>query len=203
MPTGYTAKLCKEDQSFEEFALECARAFGATVTMRDEHTGVDIPEFEPTTYHAEELQKAIAKKAEILQMTDDQCHEMAIADYEKERNSCESCIKKCEEIKARLTGMLKRVEQWESPSSDHVEYREFMLDQLRQTINFDGDAKYHRERLASLKQPSGNGWRNTSLEKADWNIEYHTKENEKEISRVAERNNWVRQLRESLKPERV
>lgn len=36
MPTGCTAKLHEDDQSFRDFALTCARAFGATIAMREE-----------------------------------------------------------------------------------------------------------------------------------------------------------------------
>jgi hypothetical protein len=198
MPTGYTAKLCDGEQGFEEFALECARAFGATITMRDEPSDKEIPEFEPNTHSAEALKIAIKRKSEILSMTDDQCHEMAIAGYEKERDNCEKYRQDCEEKKQRLEAMMVQVESWESPSPDHKEYREFMLDQLRKTIDFDADPKYYKERLSELKIQSGNEWQKKALEKIDWNIDYHTKENNREITRVNGRNKWVRQLRESL-----
>jgi hypothetical protein len=49
MPTGYTAPIA-DGMTFEQFALGCARAFGALVTMRDEPSDAPIPErLEPDT----------------------------------------------------------------------------------------------------------------------------------------------------------
>jgi hypothetical protein len=36
MPTGYTEKLMEKGQTFQQFALLCARNFGALVMMRDD-----------------------------------------------------------------------------------------------------------------------------------------------------------------------
>jgi hypothetical protein len=56
MPTGYTAKLMEEGQSFPEFAMRCARNFGALIMMRDESLDVPIPEqFEPSDYYRKKL----------------------------------------------------------------------------------------------------------------------------------------------------
>ena len=39
--------------------MDCARAFGACIMMRDESVDAPIPEeFKPSTYHIEELEKA-------------------------------------------------------------------------------------------------------------------------------------------------
>jgi hypothetical protein len=62
MPTGYTAKLYDGDQKFQDFAMECARAFGALIEMRDEPMNAKIPEtFEPSEHHVNGLERA--KKA--------------------------------------------------------------------------------------------------------------------------------------------
>ena len=51
MPTGYTAEVQK-GISFDKYALNCARAFGALVSMRDEPSDKEIPEkLEPSDYH--------------------------------------------------------------------------------------------------------------------------------------------------------
>jgi len=50
MPTGYTCQV--QDgmiTEFKEFALLCARNFGACITLRDEPLSPDIPEFEVST----------------------------------------------------------------------------------------------------------------------------------------------------------
>lgn len=39
MPTGYTADI-KDGITFRDFALRCARAFGATIMQRDEDISI-------------------------------------------------------------------------------------------------------------------------------------------------------------------
>lgn len=52
MPTGYTSPLYEgKEISFEQFALRCARNFGALVMMREEPLDTPIPEkFNPCEY---------------------------------------------------------------------------------------------------------------------------------------------------------
>lgn len=59
MPSGYTSDIYEgKDISGKDFILKCARAFGATIMMRDEPLDKEIPVFEPSTYYIEVLEKA-------------------------------------------------------------------------------------------------------------------------------------------------
>ena len=60
MPTGYTADVMDgKVTDFKLFAMQCARAFGALVIMRDEPLNAEIPdEFSPSNYHFQELEQA-------------------------------------------------------------------------------------------------------------------------------------------------
>ena len=71
MPTGYTAMLTEEKEiTFEDFALKCARAFGALIEMRDESLDAKIPEeFKVTEYHTVELNRAIEKLNDVYKIT--------------------------------------------------------------------------------------------------------------------------------------
>ncbi len=55
MPTGYTAMFLENSEmTFEQWALQCSRAFGVLVHMRDEPLGVDIPiVVQPSSYYRE------------------------------------------------------------------------------------------------------------------------------------------------------
>lgn len=57
MPTGYTYPVAEEKvDTLAEFALQCARAFGACVTMRDEPSNKPIPEeFKPSLHYQKKL----------------------------------------------------------------------------------------------------------------------------------------------------
>lgn len=67
MPTGYTAPIYEGKQiTFPEFAMQCARAFGALIDMRDDPMDSPIPDaFVPDTYHARELVKAREQLADM------------------------------------------------------------------------------------------------------------------------------------------
>lgn len=43
MPTGYTADLMEKGMEFKPFVLQCARAFGALITMRDDSLDAPSP----------------------------------------------------------------------------------------------------------------------------------------------------------------
>ena len=61
MPTGYTMILTEEKEiDFKEFALRCARNFGALIMMRDEPMDKEIPEeFPVSDYHSKKLNECM------------------------------------------------------------------------------------------------------------------------------------------------
>ncbi len=59
MPTGYTAAVQNGTVTrFADFAMNCARAFGALVELRDEMDAPIPDTFKPSTHHSESLKKA-------------------------------------------------------------------------------------------------------------------------------------------------
>lgn len=66
MPTGYTANI-KNGITFEEFALDCARNFGALIIMRDEPKDAPIPEqFEASKHHEEATSKYLEELNQVF-----------------------------------------------------------------------------------------------------------------------------------------
>jgi hypothetical protein len=57
MPTGYTDGVQDGTvKTLKEYALICARAFGATITMRDAPLDIAIPEkFEQSEYYSKKI----------------------------------------------------------------------------------------------------------------------------------------------------
>ena len=72
MPTGYTARVKDGTVTeFKDFAMGCARAMGACISMREAAHDAEIPEqFEPSPYHTEQLAKAKADLAAFEAMTE-------------------------------------------------------------------------------------------------------------------------------------
>ena len=77
MPTGYTAAIA-DGVTFEQFALNCARAFGALIDMRDEPSDAPIPErFEPSNYHEKKIAEINDELVRLKEMSQDEAKMVA------------------------------------------------------------------------------------------------------------------------------
>ena len=144
MPTGYTADVCDGKQTeFKDFAMTCARAFGALVMMRDEPGDAPIPEeFAPSTYNTEALVKAKARLAELRAMTPAQAEAAAATCYAEKLASAEKYDADNAAQDRRINAMMEKVQAWTPPTANHVEMKAFMLEQLR--ISLHGDYRSQR-----------------------------------------------------------
>jgi len=85
MPTGCTAKLMSEGQTFHEFIMQCARNFGALIMMRDDPWDAPIPDkFEPYGYHAKKLIEAREELKRLNNMSDEEKVAFGMSEKEKE-----------------------------------------------------------------------------------------------------------------------
>lgn len=198
MPTGYTANVKSgELTEFRDFALQCARAFGACVTMRDEPDDVPIPEFVVDTFHPQQVALAKAALASFRAKTDDELRQMLAREVQESRKKAKAVIAEDKEVRRRYEAMLAKVEAWTPPSKDHVELKAFMLKQLRDSVKFDCGSSSSREFLEE-KTPEFRTWKNERLGKLLGRVARAEKSLAEEEERVASRNRWVLQLRESL-----
>ena len=195
MPTGYTLDLYDgKDLTFEEFVLKCARAFGALIGMRDKSIVAPIPErFEPSDYHLKELEKTKKRLKEIKEWNEDKAKQEAERAYQEALKKREEFIKKNKLIRKRYEDMLSKVQKWKPPTPDHEGLKQFMIQQLEESIEYDCFILEMPQRL------SGEEYKEQQIKKALNDIDYHEKEYAKEVNRVYERNKWLLSLRESLK----
>jgi len=194
MPTGYTDVLYEGEQTFDQFVLTCARAFGAMITMRDEPLSAPIPDqLEPSAYHSEGLAKANARLAELETLTLPECARKArqgYAAWETQRRAAES------EALARLAryeAMRSAVLSWTPPTGDHTGLRDFMVEQLDTSIKHDGPFNW-----GDGPPKEGIAWHEAEIARALSDIAYHAKELAAERERATERTAWLRALRQSL-----
>lgn len=193
MPTGYTHKIA-DGITFKEFAMDCARAFGACIDLRD--SSEPIPEkFEANTkYHEDAIALASKELNNLLALSDDQIHSLAFAANEKDYNDKIRYWKNKQELKQKYLNMLDEVKAWEPPSSNHHEMKKFMMNQIIESIKFDcGKDEQPVKEIVNPKE-----WKKEMVEHYTWSVNYHTEEMKKEIERVNDRNIWIKQLRESL-----
>lgn len=197
MPTGYTADI-KKGISFKDFALGCARAFGACVTLRDE-PDKEIPnEFKPSTYYEEKI-KELKKEIELLKTMDIKTAGIkAKEEYNKEIKRYKKYIDEANELLKKYEEILLKVEEWRPPTSDHNGLKDFMKEQIETSIKHDCDTSYYNESLQNLKLLTGQEWIDKEIERTTKSLEYYNKEDKKEKERVEGRNDWIRELRKSL-----
>ena len=194
MPTGYTANI-PEGISFEQFVWQCARGMGALIMMRDEPGDAPIPErFEPSEYHNKKIAEAEVELSRLEGLTvDEAAKECSISHEKEETRKANRLAKNRQQIEAYKL-MLKKATNWQPPTKDHEGFKEFMVDQIQKSVDFDDDEK--------LYQPSEilktEAWLTERIAKAKWDIEYHTKNHKEEIERTESRNYWLAELRNSL-----
>ncbi len=195
MPTGYTADV-KIDTPFNAFAMKCARAMGALIEMRDERMDANIPEgFKPSTYHHKEQQKATATLSDLVSMSAADAAARAEEDFQERLGQHRKFRDERIQLRAAYERMLVLVKAWAPPSSDHANFKEFMIEQLKDSIKHDCDMEYYDKPPQPM---SGDAWRAQAVAEATRNADYHTKAYYEECERTASRNLWLKQLRQSL-----
>lgn len=197
MPTGYTADVQSgKVTDFKTFAWQCARAFGALITMRDDPSDARIPEeFKPDDYYLTAVQQAEVRLGRVLAMTPAECDGAAKREHdEAEKYAADYVAKKAQE-RQRYQAMIEKVEAWKVPSSEHAEMKSFMLEQLRKSIDFDCGDGYTPAVEPLL---SGVDWRHQQIARLTQALDRSRESLREEEERCRKRSEWVRQLRESL-----
>lgn len=193
MPTGYTHKI-KDGQSFEDFVWGCARAFGALVTMRDEPLDAPIPDkFTVDSYEVEHLAAAKAKLAKLESYKIGDWEGENEADYQKRLAAYQELSDKRNAEDVAYRAMLARVSAWQPPTSEHVGLKDFMDQQIRDSIRFDCGYSPDIPEPMTVEE-----YRDKTLEYARKEVKRAEEYLNEEIDRVNTRNEWLQKLRESL-----
>lgn len=196
MPTGYTADI-KDGISFKTYAMNCARAFGACVTLRDEPGGGEnIPdEFAPSDYHATAAQKAREALAAVLAMAAAQRERSAAKSWDDAETARLMRLEDKRKQREAYEAMLAKVNAWTPPTPEHAGLHEFMRTQIEQSIDFDCGGDYDTTPTPRL---TGEQWAAQEAARLNRDISYHEKEHAGEVARAASRTAWVRALRAAL-----
>lgn len=197
MTTGYTADVCNGKLTdFKQFAIRCAHAFGPLIDLREEGMDSVIPEFKPSPYYSSALLEAKAELAQVRSMTERECAQKADKEHQDGLDADKKYNEERLRIKERLLAMRSQAADWTPPTSEHQGLKDFMIQQLDSTIEFDCTPSTYY--LDSHKRRSGAEWKREKVASLERNIEYYQKELDREIARVAGNNRWVAQLRASL-----
>lgn len=196
MPTGYTAAI-KDDITFNQFAMSCARAMGACVTMCDESSSAPIPErFEPSDYHAKALKKAREELGCLQEMSITDSAAEADTEFDAETALHTKRIQDVVDLRNKYNAMLAQVDAWQPPTPDHEGMKKFMIEQLRSSIDFDCSTDYYGKHAPV--RLDARQWRQKKIDAIIKDIAYHVKAHAEEVERTESRNTWLAALRTSL-----
>jgi hypothetical protein len=197
MPTGYTSDICDgKDVDWKEFLMTCAHAFGATISMRDESLNTPIPEeFKVDNYYQVKITESLNQLKEYENMTLEEAEKSVNEEFERREKHRLEQLARSQKLREKLESILEDITEWQPPSNDHVELKNFAVNQIFQTIDFDCDEKYHSKPTTKLTAET---WLLSKKADCIHDINYYKEQYEKEVERVSGRNKWVRQLRNSL-----
>lgn len=195
MPTGYTAELMEKGVPFEKFVLQCARAFGALITLREESWDVPIPEFQVEKFYVENVANSLEELEKLLAMSETEKVKFGEKQKRAAIRSTEQYLENSRAENRRLLEMEEKVRAWRPPTKDHVGLKEFMLQQIDISKN---TTDYSEDQLARDSAKPAMEFFLVSLRTARDSVRYSRKQLEEETKRVQERNQWVKNLKESL-----
>jgi hypothetical protein len=201
MPTGYTAILNKGSQSFEDFVLQCAKAFGACIHQRDSAHREPPSKQNFDDYHLERIEEYLQKLKEVNALTAEEIVDIIKKDHAERLSSAENDLQRKREMLQRYNNMLISVKNWNPPSGDHLELKNFMTSQLVDSIKFDCNLKYELEEISRLRKGpllSPEEYRNERIETINDSIKYHTEQYSEEQNRIKSQHDWIEALYNSL-----
>lgn len=195
MPTGYTAPVANGTLTqFDEFALSCARAFGALIDMREQPLDAPIPaKFEPSQFYQDRARAAIQRLRRLEHMSPIDAQRAMQQEYALAMSRWRCRTEGNAVVRARYLAMIDQASSWMPPTIEHLPLKEFMLQQLRDSLAQCNGDYYTMPTLGRWP-----GWlRDQILFAADDAVRYRNYFRE-ECERANDRSAWVRELRWSL-----
>lgn len=192
MPTGYTADL---PATFSEFALRCARAFGATVTVREQPLSAGTPEvIRPAEYQLTSMRQALAGLDAVRLIPKREHAKRARLAYEQAAARYQQTLAEAAVLRQKYERMLVDINAWTPPTKDHEELKAFMLRQVDESMRHDCDMSY----LPEPKRLTGKAWHAEEIEEAERRLEWSARTYAEGVERARKSTQWLQQLRGSL-----
>lgn len=196
MPTGYTAPIYEgKEITFEQFMLRCARNFGALINMREESLDTPIPdEFQPSDYYKKRIEELQNKLTSFVRPTREDLESKYQSAYDKAKAEYDEREVRRKAMRNRYADILEKVKNWQPPTDEHKNLKEFAISQLEGSMDYD--CHYHEFTFTDKES-----WIEREMNDDEHIINilnYYKEEYAKEVKACKERTEWVRQLKASL-----
>ena len=189
MPSGYTCDIADgKDISFNDFALNCAKAFGACIEQRDDNYKPKL--LDKDSYHLKEIEELKKWKKPTKEEYNDYVTKQTA--YYNEQ------IDKRNKLKIRYQQMLDKANAWTPPTKGHTGLKQFMIDQLSESLKNDCGNDYYQMELSQIESYTYEGVVSDMRASNKRDIEYHTEQLKKDNERVEGCNEWISALYKSL-----
>ena len=197
MPTGYTSVLYEgeREQTFEDFALRCARGFGSFIYQRDESLDEPprLPSLDEESYYPRALASAEDELRYWKNLDGAELERVVEETYKSNLLQWEKSVIERAKRKSRYESMLNKVRDWEPPTSDHAEFKKFMIDQLEQSLDFDCGSEYSMPERVSAED-----YRKQQIDSIKHMISFYEEQLEKRKEQIENARQWGIDLFESL-----
>lgn len=200
MPTGYTSQI-EQGISFRQFALSCARNFGAAIALRDEDSSV-LPNEEnvkfKSSYSEKSLEQALAEKDEFLNLSASQIKQKFLDWKEQSIARNHVILAQKRVLRQKYESMLAEVKNWTPPTGEHENMKSFMVSQIEESIRYDCGEDYYLEAIETAKNTHQAEFYWEKIREFEWSIQYHSKQLNEDSNRDTQRSNWIKELINSL-----
>ena len=197
MPNGYTSDIYHGKPGADTaraYLWQCVRGFGVCIGQRDDdwHAAIKMPT--PPTYHAEQLALDEAKLLDINARSDEEWQILYAAAMEKARQEAEDHRIENEAIHARYEKVRLEIEAMDfDPMFDSL--KKTSLEWINESDNFDCHSDYYNKQIVSFDE-----WKAAQIKHAKWSINYHKREQERDLKSYNERREYLEKLIEFLGP---
>ena len=199
MPSTQTSGIA-EGLSFEDFVKECALAASPFGHVKKVSFDTDEPTFVPSDYHKRCLEEAEEELSEISQLTVEEALQVVGEESDRlYREAAQSYERRKEEIrdlKKKYEVMLRKAKAWVPPTPQHEGLKEFMIRQLNESL--ENDCDFERLERNAPEQISPERALYNKLEDLRKKVAYHQERWDDEVRSCNERNQWFKDLRDSL-----
>lgn len=194
MASGYTYKI-PDGQSFRDFILDCSKAFGALIHMRDMPSDTPIPtEIMPNSYHLNRRDEAFKALTALTEASVEELERLVLAEYTEAVIHREEQLKQSNDAEAAYKSMLDKVKDWNPPTRGHQALKDFMVNQISSSMGYDYSSPVPVLRTTTE-------FFNSERQRLTDALLYHTKKYDEESERCKGRNEWLQELFKSIPEE--
>lgn len=202
MPSGYTSLIQNgQAKTFKDFAYACTRAFGACYSLRDRSLSIDfpvLPEDDEIFDYSKKLDEAINDFLIFDQLNEDEKHDQYILYIKSSLKFYENQLEEKKKLLSKYQFFLDKAKQFNPPTDDHIAYKDFLIQQLKETISFDCDINYYQNEIDRLKNLDFNDWVKVKYETLNNAINTYTELNHKNKDKGKSSQEWLNCIKETL-----